>query len=110
MSLQDETLHEFLPLFQARIEQVRISCARVAAVLSTREQTMYSVAQSSARRLAQRALFDRRSEIEHNERARVQSAADDERMQHLNSLTACHQLTPSLRLLAILLVNGPVGP
>jgi hypothetical protein len=71
---------------------------------------MCYAAQSSARRLVQRGLFDRRSEIEDNERARVQSAAHDERMQHLNSLTACHQLTPSLRLLAILLVNRPVGP
>jgi hypothetical protein len=109
LSLQHEALHELLPLFEARIEQVRISCARVAAVLSTREETMSSVAESSARRLVQRGLFDRRSEIEDHERARVQSAIHDDRMQHLNSLNAWQQLTPSLRLLAILLVNGPVG-
>lgn len=110
LSLREENLHQFLPLFHARVEQVRVSCAQVAAALSARELALSTVAQSSARRLVQRGLFDRRSEIEDNERARVQSAIDDERMQHLNSLSACRQLTPSLRLLAILLVNGPVGP
>ena len=75
-SLRQEDLHEFLPLFHARIQQVGISSAQVAAALSARELAMSSVAQSSARRLVQRGLFDRRSEIEENERARVHFHTD----------------------------------
>jgi hypothetical protein len=100
-------LHEFLPLFKDRIEHVRISCAQVATALSDRERIVSSAAVSSARQLVQRGLFERRSEIEVDDRAHLQSEIREESTQRLNSLIACQQLTPSLRLLAILLVNGP---
>jgi hypothetical protein len=106
-SLRQETLHELQHLFEDRIEQVRVSCARVAAALAARENTVAAISVSSARKLLQRGLFERRAEMDVAERARVGSAARDESTQRLTSLAAWHRLTPSLRLLAILLVNGP---
>jgi hypothetical protein len=105
-SLRQETLHEFRHLFEDRIEQVRVSCARVAAALAGRENTVAATSVSSARQLVQRGLFEKRAEMDGEERARVASAARDESTQRLTSLAGWHRLTPSLRLLAILLVNG----
>jgi hypothetical protein len=100
-----ETLEGFIYLFKERIENARRSCAHVATALSERENVVSAPALSSARQLVQRGLFDRRAENASLDRARTNAAVLEEAAHRVDSLASWSDVTPSLKLHAILLVT-----
>ena len=98
---------ELLHLFKPRIDEMRESIERVGRALSEREHVVSSPAILSSQQLAQRGLFDRRSESADRARVRVKAAIVEEATERVHSLKSWSRTTASLRLCAILLVHDP---
>jgi hypothetical protein len=84
------------------LNEVARRCARAAAALAAREQAIVTPRLSAARLLVQGGLFDQRAVRAGAARTRTSATLLEETAQHVDALRSHSDLTPALRLTAIL--------